>query len=101
MRATIDGLADLPPASILFWNFNHFVVLERVSHGWVYIVDPSFGRRRVDLDTAAKAFTGVVLEFQASLVQDRPADTASDVQKPTSPWQYLRHFLPGRGTGAL
>ncbi|WP_282689598.1 MULTISPECIES: peptidase domain-containing ABC transporter [unclassified Streptomyces] len=97
VRATIDGLADLPPASILFWNFNHFVVLERVSHGWVYIVDPSFGRRRVDLDTAAKAFTGVVLEFQASLVQDRPADTASDVQKPTSPWQYLRHFLPRAG----
>lgn len=102
VRATIDGLADLPPASILFWNFNHFVVLERVSHGWVYIVDPSFGRRRVDLETAAKAFTGVVLEFQAPLVQERPADTAPDAAKPKSPWRYLRHFLPGAGNwGAL
>ncbi|MFJ4504456.1 peptidase domain-containing ABC transporter [Streptomyces sp. NPDC088864] len=98
VRATIDGLVDLPPASILFWNFNHFVVLERVSRNWVYIVDPSFGRRRVDLETAAKAFTGVVLEFQAPLVQNRRVDTASRAQKRNGPWRHLRLFLPRAGS---
>src|SRR5262245_25834161 len=39
VRLDIDGLRHLPRASILHWDFNHFVVLERVRRSAIDIVD--------------------------------------------------------------
>ena len=38
-------LHELPMPSIIHWNFNHFVVLERLDSDYAYINDPSIGRR--------------------------------------------------------
>ncbi len=65
-------LHDLPMPCIIHWNFNHFVVLEGIDGGDVYINDPAVGRRRTDLVELDLAFTGVALtmeptaEFQRS-----------------------------------
>src|SRR6266702_57440 len=58
------SLHELPMPSIIHWNFNHFVVLERLDADYAYINDPSVGRRKVGHDEFDTAFTGVVLAMQ-------------------------------------
>lgn len=48
---------------IIFWNFNHFLVLEGFEHGRAYLSDPAFGRRSVDWEEFQTSFTGIVLEL--------------------------------------
>lgn len=49
---------------IVFWGFNHFVVLEGFEDNHAYIADPANGRYRVSLDYFWQKFTGYVLEFE-------------------------------------
>ena len=43
LRLDVDDLKYLPPASILHWEFNHFVVYESSNRRGVHIVDPAHG----------------------------------------------------------
>lgn len=59
-----NELALLPRAAILYWNFNHFVVFERLSKHGVEVIDPGHGRRLVPMDQFRGSFTGVALAFE-------------------------------------
>jgi ABC-type bacteriocin/lantibiotic exporter with double-glycine peptidase domain len=64
VRLEMDDLDFLEAGSVLHWQFNHFVVFERLRKDAVDIVDPAFGQRRVPLDEFRKLFTGVALLFE-------------------------------------
>jgi NHLM bacteriocin system ABC transporter peptidase/ATP-binding protein len=57
-------LNELPMPSIIHWNFNHFVVLERLDPDYAFINDPATGRRKVGHEEFDAAFTGVVLAME-------------------------------------
>ncbi|MFP2933204.1 peptidase domain-containing ABC transporter [Pyxidicoccus sp. 3LG] len=65
-RADIDELHLLEPATILHWEFRHFVVFERLTSKGVELVDPGFGRRIVPMEQFRKSFTGIALLFEPS-----------------------------------
>ncbi|MFE3579883.1 peptidase domain-containing ABC transporter [Streptomyces vinaceus] len=94
VRTGLDGLRGLPPATILFWNFSHFVVLERATKSFVYIVDPALGRRRVSRDAAGKAFTGLALEFLPSAGSPTAPRQRGTVRSEGRNWRYLWGFFP-------
>jgi ABC-type bacteriocin/lantibiotic exporter with double-glycine peptidase domain len=60
----IDDLRFLPPGSILHWQFNHFLVFERLTRDGAEIVDPGGGRRKVGREELGRSFTGVALLFE-------------------------------------
>jgi NHLM bacteriocin system ABC transporter peptidase/ATP-binding protein len=49
---------------ILFWNLNHFVVLEGFKRERVFLNDPAQGPRVVSLEELDGAFSGIVLTFE-------------------------------------
>ena len=49
---------------ILFWNFNHFVVLDGFKGKKAIINDPGRGQVKVPLEQFEESFTGIVLVFE-------------------------------------
>jgi ATP-binding cassette subfamily B protein RaxB len=66
LKVDLDALSELQLPAILHWDMNHFVVLERVSRGRAYILDPNIDARWHDRESLSRHFTGVALELRPS-----------------------------------
>lgn len=74
----LSQLNLLPLPAVLHWDFNHFVVLERVGRSELTIVDPGAGRRKVSMAEVGQRFTGIVLWFvPGPALRPRPASRPS------------------------
>jgi ATP-binding cassette subfamily B protein len=49
---------------VVFWGFNHFLVVEGFNNTHAYLSDPAQGRARVIMEEFLDSFTGIVLEFE-------------------------------------
>ena len=63
LKLELDDLNQLRTPCILHWDFNHFVVLQKMSGNKATISDPAFGKRVLSLDEMSEHFTGVALEL--------------------------------------
>jgi len=63
-KAPLEKLITIPSPYIVFWNFNHFVVVEGFGKKCVYLNDPATGRRTVSLEEFDRAYTGVILVME-------------------------------------
>lgn len=61
---SIEKLMQLQMPAIIFWNFNHFLVLEGFTKNKVFISDPAQGRYHISHEEFDDAFTGVVMTFE-------------------------------------
>ncbi len=60
----LEALAEVPVPYIVFWNFDHFLVVEGFKSDRVYLNDPASGRRRISRQEFSQAYTGIVLVME-------------------------------------
>lgn len=87
-------LLALKPPYIVFWNMNHFVVVEGFRKGRVYLSDPASGRRSVTWDEFDDLYSGVVLTI------DKGPEFRTGGQHP-SVWNALVSRLEGNRISLL
>lgn len=59
----IDELKQIKPPFIIYWKFNHFLVVEGIKKNKIYINDPATGPRTISYDEFDKSFTGIVIQM--------------------------------------
>ena len=79
---------------ILFWEFNHFLVLEGFRGNRVALNDPATGPRWVSLAAFSAGFTGVVLQL-------RPGPEFRRGGRVPNPWGLVLSRLASEWRGAL
>jgi ABC-type bacteriocin/lantibiotic exporter with double-glycine peptidase domain len=68
-----DDLSLISVPAIVHWEFNHFLIVERVSAAWVQVVDPALGRRRLTTKEFFNGFTGITLMLEPGVQFERAA----------------------------
>ncbi len=63
-RVELDGIRDVSCPYIVFWNFNHFLVVEGFSGDHVFLNDPASGPRTVTWSEFSESFTGLLLHLE-------------------------------------
>ena len=61
--AQVHQLRKLPLPLILFWEFNHFLILEGFDRQRFYLNDPATGRRKLSTEEFSSSFSGIALQF--------------------------------------
>ncbi len=77
-----EHLRKMPFPQIIFWEWNHFLILERFDGNRVFLNDPAMGRRKISMKEFVGGFSGITLYFSPR----------SDFQRGGTPPGILRHL---------
>ena len=88
MQLTMETVKYIPAPFIIYWEFNHFLVVEGFSEKRIYLNDPATGPRTVTYDEFDKSFTGVAMVLT-------PGPDFKKIGEPEPPilkvlWDYLK-----------
>ena len=72
-----NQIKKLPLPLVLFWEYNHFLILEGYDRGRYFLNDPATGRRTLSAEEFAKSFSSIALQFEVG------ADFAGGGTRPT------------------
>ena len=86
----VRHLNSMPFPLILFWGFNHFLILEGIEGDSYYLNDPATGHRRVTGQEFKATFTGIVLQF-------RPGPEFTPGGYPSQFYRQAPEWLKGNG----
>ncbi|MFH1130024.1 MAG: peptidase domain-containing ABC transporter [Pseudomonadota bacterium] len=92
VKLKMSALNKLPKASVLFWEFCHFVVFEKLTKKGVKVIDPAVGPREIPIEQFRKSFTGVALLMEPS---ERFEEETQN--KNRTVWLYLKKALQHSG----
>lgn len=85
---TLEELKGQSFPCIVYWGFNHFIVLEDIRGKKYYINDPAIGRIAIHEDNFRRSYTGVILQI-------RPKSTfRKDGKRPGFIPSFLRRIRP-------
>lgn len=85
-KAVSESLKDLPLPAVIFWENEHFVILDKMQKGYVEIVDPAFGRRKMTLKLFKESYSEVVMTVQ-------PGEAFVPVKESSNVWIKLAKSL--------
>lgn len=91
VRCEPDDLRHLSYPTILHWELNHFVVLEKVGRRKFHIIDPAHGSLTLNAAEFSQAFTGIAIE-----VSSAPGFRPRKQPSPLNIWTMVR-FKGGAG----
>jgi NHLM bacteriocin system ABC transporter peptidase/ATP-binding protein/NHLM bacteriocin system ABC transporter ATP-binding protein len=63
-RKPAEGLLNRRVPFLVFWESNHFLVVEGFGRRRVYLNDPAIGRRSVSLDEFRRSYSGIAFTFE-------------------------------------
>ena len=84
----LQSLKALPPPYIIFWQFDHFLVVEGFDKDRIYVNDPAIGQRTVSPEEFDQGYTGIVLVME-------PGETFTKGGKKKSALRALQTRLDG------
>lgn len=71
VKLPLEALGNLHLPAVIHWEFNHYVVLEKVDRGRALIHNPAASSKWMPLEEVSKRFTGVALELRPTADFDR------------------------------
>ena len=77
----VEDIRKLPLPLILFWECNHFVVLEGYDRRHFYLNDPAAGRRTLSTEEFTKGFSWIALHFGLQPGFQRGGDRPSGLRQ--------------------
>lgn len=80
-KVEMNQLRNIPLPAILHWDFNHFLVLERMTRSKAVLVDPACGKRTMTIEEVGRHFTGVALVFSPATTFTKRSKTFPSFSK--------------------
>ena len=78
-------LKSMPLPQVLFWELNHFLILEGFEGDRVFLNDPAVGRRKLSWQEFVKGFSGITLHFTPT-PEFQPGGTPPGILRRVPPW---------------